>query len=513
MKSFVNIILRLFLFFVLLAAVSYFILDLNNEEKIMGAAFVILLFLLAGLSFGLAGLFRGHVKFLRIRGKTGSAVLFLSSLFLILYISGLSIMNAMLVKEVMGQDFGAKEKAAFLVNGFGQDDYRKGLSAVTYQGLTIYYPADDEETVKEIKNYYPEMKAEADALFGSQRADTLTVVVYDSSETLQSNTYLSDVGGYYKASDDSIHILSSKLKSAWQFEEMFAHEYIHYRTDLFMEANDVPSKTIPQWIYEGVAEAASTWAGYMDIKHNRGMDLSLIETNQQFHQARGGIYNPYLQSYYAVEELLHLHGNGVIANLLLSVKENDFSSAFEKVTGSTMKEFENSYMDRRRRAGSLLEKVAAAQKNDDYLQAEILLKEAVSIAPDSKASESLIHVYIKQQKFNDAIDRLQKNMTDDSAPDQSDMLLLSELLLLENPQLALEYAEKAERQANKRSSSGGHFEKFANALRKINSDDPLEGYIMLFSEDLLGYDEIKNPIYEKVKSSYSGDNRLISLRQ
>ncbi len=508
MKTIINIILRLFLFFVFLAAVSYFILNLNKEMNIAGTALLIILFLFVGLAFGFAGLMKGHIKLFRIKGRTGAAALFLGSLFLILYVGGLAALNVMLVGEITGKDFGAKEKAAFLVEGFSQDDYRKGLAAVTYEGLTIHYPAQDEENITEIKDLYPKMKAEADALFGVQRADALTVVVYDSWESLQSNTYLSDVGGYYKASDDSIHILSSKLNSAWQFEEMFAHEYIHYRTDLFMEANDVPSHKIPQWVYEGIAESASTWSGYMDIKHKRGMDLSLIETNQQFHQARGGIYNPYLQSYYAVEELLFQHGNDIMANLLLSAKNKDFGPAFEKVTGITLKEFGNSYMDRRRHAGNLLEKVVEAQKNKDFHQAELLLKEVIDIAPDSMASQSLPHVYIKQHKFAEAIDRIQKNMRADSEPAQSNLLLLSELFLLENPQLALEYAEKAEKLASKKGVPGGHSQKFATALQKINSDDPLEGYVMLFSEDLLSYDEVQDQLYAKVAAAYSLDHRI-----
>ncbi len=439
LKSFIIILLSL----LASGMITVSVFSQNGEWGLLtGLGFVVILLVL--LLTSLVGLIRGRIAFLRIKGRWGAFWLGLASILFMVYAAGVVIVNIILVEELLGQGTGAREKAAFLYSQLSPDAYAETLIATEYKEMTIHYPAGDEETVKKIKQLYPKAKEKADIVFGSGTADAFKVIVYNSRDAMDASSGNPDFGGFYSPDDKSLHVLSTAVKNGWGFEKTFFHEYAHFRMFEYIERYDVNIRTIPQWFTEGVAEVVALWDIMRDLPAGEEADLSRLDSSMDFHAARKEGIDTYVQSCFAVQELVYSHGETVITAILEAAGGQEFEKAFENVHGKTLNDFQSDYLDRVRQISNLMNEYYEERGQKKFKRAEEVLTEMQGLAPQHPfAAGELPLIYIKQKKFEQAVEQMEENIKSVDGPYAHEFNMLAELYLLFDPEQALEYAQRA----------------------------------------------------------------------
>ncbi|WP_456278742.1 tetratricopeptide repeat protein [Bacillus sp. AK128] len=449
----------------------------------------------------------GKCSFLFWKGRAGSLLVMMLTVFFFLYTTVLVLINTYIEIEHKAANLGLVGKTRIAVNLFIPLGYMDDLKKEQFREITFQYQAGDEETVQFIKALYPKTREKVETYLGDFSYEPLTIFIYPDIHTLAKYTSLEEIGGYYQRSNRSIHVVSKKQYSAdYQYEELIKHEYTHYAYDMFLKQNNISSFNIPLWFTEGIANLVAK-DGQVDISFTK-TSFRELDTSTNFHQARKD-YDPYLQSYFAVRELVLEHGPQVLQNLLLQSKHQDFYEGFTAVTGLTIVEFEETFMNRKEKVQSLQEASFAASQTKDYAEAERLILEAYSL--DSEILDQydfLPHLYIKQRKFDDAIQLLEK-IKDHDYSGVRNYRLLSELYLLKDIDKALEYAGIYEQGVN---GGGEYGMKWLQALSQLEGYQNPEGYITLLESDLMTYHEIKIDLLALLIRNHPNDSQLKQLQ-
>lgn len=504
MGKLLKIVLVLGFFFIFAGVV--FILMMAQKSIVgivVGLGLDILLIILLGI--GVYGIMRGKITFLQIKSRLGAIGFFFISVMFLCYVNGLSILNLILEKEADGM----KAKTLLLANLFLPVGYQGGLQTEKTEGLIVRFPEGERGTIAKLNSYYPSAKDEMDQMFGEAQLEPLAIIIYDKKQGMGNKQFFESNDGFYQSNNQSIHLLSPKLLGDDQFQSLFFHEYTHHRTHQFLKQNGISEGEIPAWFHEGISEFVRYSDTYADMVPKKIIDFRKMDKNADFKQAKQGDYDPYLQSYLAVKELVLEQGSQAIPELLLAAKEFTFYDAFQKITGKNIELFQSSLLDRRKKIDRLLKQGVEAEKVGDFKKAESVYLEIMKLDPDSNLTAgSLPNIYIKQGKFEEAIQSIKK----EGNLQVWQLHLLSELYLLSNPQESVIYAEQAEQLVIKNDGGGDHvYEKFAEVIRKINSDDPVTGYEQLFKKDLLNYKEIRAELYRKLLKQFPDDKRVKNI--
>lgn len=140
--------------------------------------------------------------------------------------------------------------ATDLVNERTLNPINMELLSENFKGMEIKFEKEDRASVETIKTIYPKVKEELDKLYGSN-SDKLTVIVYTNEEDIQDASSSEKLSGYYLPFNDSMHLMSEKLLPGYKFEELFDHEYSHYRTDRFLEEHGISVERYPLGLMKG----------------------------------------------------------------------------------------------------------------------------------------------------------------------------------------------------------------------------------------------------------------------
>jgi hypothetical protein len=506
MKVFLRIII-VFSIILIFAALLYFvILSPTNEIAIPLASIitVLLIFLILGSIYGMI---TGNIKILKIKKRKGALLLFTVSIFFLFYVSALGVLSIILEKESKKDIPSLKDSVLTVANLFIPIGYKKGLLSENFEGITFRFPKGDETSIQTIKKLYPGAKKELNKLYGKNPSEHLTIMIYETADELNSFSKIENLSGYYVSSNCSIHMISSKQMSPAAFQDSFFHEYTHYRTDQFLKQQHIFSGNIPQWFNEGVSQFEMDLHTDVDLDLKKVINFTNITTNTDFHAAIGDGYDPYLQSYFAVKELVLEHGTAVIPNLIKAAKNKTFYKGFKQITGDKIDEFQKTLLNRRERVKELYKQADEAQKKKQYKKAENLYLEITHLDPySSSAVEMLPNLYIKQSEFEKAKNQLEEK----NEPDVWELQILSELALLTDPQESLKYAVKADKM--NQVNTGGKYNKsdLTDAVKEVIKE-PVEGYMLLFKKDLISYKELRLALYKKLKVLYPNDRRIQSL--
>jgi tetratricopeptide (TPR) repeat protein len=504
MKTLLKVILSVLVFLIIFLTLIPLFLLLSVKQgvalglSISGAALGLIFYSIYGLILG-----KTHMSY--FKGRPGTLGLLFISIFLIPYSMSLAAINDIIEEDFKAGNPSFSEKARMLAN-FVPVGYMEDLKEVKFNEVTIRYPEGKEDTVQMIKDIYPEALAENEKYFGSIPLEPLTIFIYPSEEFLTKYTSLEGIGGYYKDGNASIHMLSAEqYKAENQFLEMFRHEFAHYITFMFLEHHDIKKDNVPNWFIEGIAGIIGK-DGMVDIAIET-ISFNQMDSSSDFHDARND-HEPYLQSYYAVRELVIEHGDEVISNLIKASAETDFYDGFHQVVGLTIDEFEDILMVRKQRIEELINLAGEAEKNKNYVKAESLFLEAIEMEPDNFLIYGMLpHNYIKQQKFNDAVSLIENKLLK-LDPYYNYYQLLSELYLLKDLNQSLAYAEKFEENTG---NGGDYSDRWLEAIGKLNSERSPESYIKLLEDDLINYNEIKRELYKKISLEFPNDTRLREL--
>jgi hypothetical protein len=480
----------------LLSLIPLFLLMEGKQGFIFG--------LFAGIAYmglfcyGIFGLIVGKIRFFPFKGRLGALCLgFISILFLV-YTSGLTLINIFIEEEYKNPGF--TEKARIVANKFVPLGYMEDLKEEKFNEITIRYPAGTEDTVQQIKQLYPDVLEENQNYFGEVPLEPLTIFVYPSRESMIKYASLDDIGGYYQHSNQSIHLLSMEQYDAtYRFIDVMRHEITHYMTNMFVNLHEIDDYKIPLWFHEGIAEVVG-YDAWKDIDFE-AIDFQEMDTHNDFQRARKN-NEPYIQSYYAVRELVLAHGDGIISELLLATQKAGFYDGFQTVTGMTIEEFENTFMNRKERVLELSDIAYDAAHQKNYEKAEALFLEIMEL-DQGYGYGILPYIYIKQLKVDEAIKILEENLPPHGSG--GNYKLLSELYLMKDIDVSLKYANQY---ADSISKVGDFSERWLEALNKLKSEQKIEGYIELLQGELIFYHEIKREIYKQLRRDYPDDPRV-----
>ncbi|KAA0542927.1 hypothetical protein FZW96_21135 [Bacillus sp. BGMRC 2118] len=377
-----------------------------------------------------------------------------------------------------------------------------------FKGISIKYEKDDVSSLKILKEIYPNVKKKLDELYGDNASDNFKIIIYGNEKDFNNASYYENLGGFYVPDENSIHIKSAKLMPKYKYEDLIVHEYTHYRTTKYLKEKGITEDEIPQWFNEGVSEVMANQNTYIDIDLIEVMEFKELDTTSKFYEGRDGDFDPYLQSYFGVKELVSMYGEDVIPEILLSSKDRSFYEAFQDITGTNIDKVLTSYLIRRAEVKDLIKQADDYYRNKDFKRAQETFLEVIQLEPfNNYAKQSLPHLLIKQGEFSEALNLLKEKQD----LDVSDLQVLSELSLLDNMLDSIEYSEMLEEKIRINNEDKNYKSPLGEALRE-NTSDPVNMYIKLFEEDLITYEEIRSELKLKLKNMYPNDQRLQSIK-
>lgn len=424
--------------------------------------------------------------------------LFKRMLFVILIIS-VFVVTRLLIQDV-------KPLFKNLVDEAIANPLDKDFLTEEFEGLTIKYEKDDYASVETIKKLYPGAKEELDRLYGNNK-DVLTLVLYKDQEEFKEAADSETIGGYYTSINNSIHMLSEKLVPKYEFEELFLHEYTHYRTNSYLVKHKISHESLPQWFNEGISEMIANRDANVNLPLEETIDFKELENNTDYNKDRKGNVDPYLQSFFTVNELVLQFGSEIISEVLLALRESDLSKVLYAVAGTNADELLTKYLERRENVKELVEQARAYEVNGDYGKALDVYQEILLLSPNNiDVKISMPHSLIKQSKFTEATTLLKKREN----LEVYELQMLAELTLLSDLNDSLNYTEMSEGKIKTKIADDSFTSSFGDAIRN-NLDDPVSTYLQLFKEDLITYQEIESQIKVNLKKMYPNDTRVQNL--
>jgi hypothetical protein len=376
-----------------------------------------------------------------------------------------------------------------------------------FKGITIKYEKKDESSVNILKELYPNAKEELDNLYGVSSSDKFTIIIYGNEKDFNKVSKYENSGGFYMPINNSIHIKSDKLMPTYKFEDLFVHEYTHYRTSKYLKENGITEDELPQWFNEGISEVMANKDTYVDIDLLKMMKFEDLDTPSKFYEGRNRDFDPYLQSYFAVNEIVNKFGAEIIPDILLTSKNSDFYYAFKETTGTSIDVVLTHYLERREVVKDLIDQAGEYQEDNDYKMVQETLLEILRLEPTNNfANQIMPHILIKQNEFTKALSLLRDN----KELNAGDLQILSELSLLNNLNESQKYTEALEEIIRKNNSDSSYISPLGEVIRK-NLSDPVNGYLIIIEEDLINYEEIKSKLKVNLKQKYPKDPRVQNI--
>jgi hypothetical protein len=504
-------VLKLFLALIILIILSIasFLLIFNfgmNSGALVAILLIFICFLLFCLS--IFGLVIGSLNFIKLRNRTELVGLMILSIFLTLLISAGGFVNAVIEKGLEGTKPGLEEKVRFIASTLFQVPSQKNLVKEEKDGVTYLFPSGNEDQVKNMDALINEELANFDTLFGDVDSTKLQIEMHNDTASLKAPTFMEDARGYYSSVNQTIHL--APLGEDWSYTLL--HEYTHYRIHQFSKIHDLPLTRIPQWFQEGVSEYIGDNDRHFNLKVLKTVDFHLLDSNKGFHQTLNQDFDPYLQSYLAVELLVKEHNLEIIPELLLSETREEFYQNLEEVTKKSVVEFQQSFINDliadREQTNEKFILANKAIEEKQYEQAEIILADIKGNGSkyDIELADSYYHsIYIDQGLYEEATIQLEdKIVRDDDWSKISDLVLLAETYLLVDTQKSLDTIKIVKDEVSDNHFIAQNINQFVEAYQKINSDNALAGYKMLFDEELIRNKKLEEDLYEKLLIEYPG---------
>ncbi|MGG0717192.1 hypothetical protein ABE096_06280 [Robertmurraya massiliosenegalensis] len=393
-----------------------------------------------------------------------------------------------------------------LVNERTLNPINMELLTENIEGMEIKFEKEDRGSVETIKTIYPKAKEELDKLYGGN-SDELTVLMYANEEDFHTASSSEKLSGYYLPLNDSMHLMSETLIPGYKFEDLFNHEYAHYRTDRFLEEHGISVESLPTWFNEGISGLIQYRNTEVDIDLVEKVEFEDLITNTSFHKERDGNADPYLQSYFAVKELVDQFGMAVIPEILVALKDMDLEEALNKIVGMSSANLLSSYLEKRDVITELLNQAEEYQVNGDYKMVQHIYEEVLRLEPNNlSVSRTMPHILVKQSKLSETMTMLKSK----EELEVYDLQMLAEISLLSDLKESLKYTEMSEERIRKNISDSTFTSPFGDAIRQ-NLSDPVKGYLEIINKDLIMYEEIVVQLKVNLKEMYPDDRRVQNL--
>jgi len=308
------------------------------------------------------GIISKRIKINFLQGKFGKVLLVLIVIITCVNIVILTMFN-MALSDVVGKELTASEKLKFYKDSFDRankrnnytekiNSYSESMNNEEFKYITFYFSNKiDKKYVNAAKKFLSKSEDSTEKILGNLEKENLKVILYDNDEEFKQNTDIAyDIYGFYDGIG-TIHLDMSRYEDALQpmyvFEDSFIHEYSHYTLDLYIDKKDL-NHDMPLWFEEGVAEYIKNTGVLVEYPQDSTIKMEkLNKMNTQEDFLRLMIdkdYDPYGQSYYAIDSLIEMKGKDIVTDILKESQQKDFYEAFSICTGMEIEEFQDVFM-------------------------------------------------------------------------------------------------------------------------------------------------------------------------
>lgn len=502
----------IFVLFLIVGYVLIFSLDVV-VSGVVWLLFIILCFLI--FCTGIFGLVMGHLNFIKLRNRFEVTVLMLLSILLGIGLSGVLFINAVLDYEMKDKNYTLEEKTRYLASMVAQVPSQKNMLHENKNGVTYYYAKEQEQFIGIIDTYIQKEKESFDIIFGDGQLEPIMIEIHNDSKVFEANFLLPEhAEGHYNFINKSIHVIANED----YLESLVLHEYTHYRIHQFSKKYNLQSDRLPIWFQEGTGEYFGNKKSFdINLDSLETVDFHLLDSNTSYHETMVGQFNPYEQSFLAVNSLVSNHGVEIIPELMMSKTIDEFYLNLESVTGKSLSEYQETLvsdlLDEQEEIGKQFALAYDAIEDKNYIEAEIILTAIKEIGNENDidhAEHLIVQIYVEQGLYEDVIDLVEVNiMKGNYGSKTNDLLTLTEsYLVLGNLVKAFETIKEVEIDLNKRETSHRYKGKIDSALAayaQINSNNPVPGYKKLIEEELITNEYIEKDLLKQLNAKYPNE--------
>lgn len=469
----------------------------------MAALFCAVLF-----TAGIFGIFNGKVDFFKIRNTAEAVGVMLFAIILFAVISAVTVANSFVEYTIGETNLAHEEKLRLFASTILQVPAQKELLTEEQNGVTFHFIEENQNEIDKMDQLLQEQREELNAFLGTKDSGGLAIEFHEDYESMEDYAGMKDVSGFYNTLNRTIHLVPDDP----QWESVLMHEYTHYQSHLFALENGLSLSHVPHWFEEGIAEyfadADSFW---FDLEGLEIVDFRSLDALDDFDASATEEFDPYAQSYLAVETLVEDHGEKVILELLEAKSVNAFYASMEEKTGQTIEEFQEKFLAEMISEQQELEKTVdllySAMEGEQYAEARSHLETIgqVGDAYDLDAAYwTMSEGYLQHGQYEDALKLMTEKVEQgDAAFLVDDLLFMAEIQLLSDPGKALELAKRAQQEAESAGEMDYYvFEKLIPAYQKINSPNPTGGYKILLDEELVYNGTVLEDLEIQLKKDY-----------
>lgn len=473
--------------------------------------FTLLLFSAAVLGFSLYGIHFGQLEGLRLNSPLEVAGLLIVSVYFSAAIILLTFSNSLMELRDTTMDYSVSDKTTMLFSTFLNNDAAQISSGTTQKNGIIYsFTSSTEDEVEKIDRFLQDEKDRIIDFYGNDNAGNLTIVFHDDFDTLSEASGYEEAMGYYDFYSQEIHIVPDD----YSWDIILLHEYAHHQSHLYAEANGLSPNRLPLWFEEGTADyLAGETSDWYELSEVEIIDFTQLDTDYPFHSSYSRNFDPYVQSFLAVESLVNEYGEELLPTFLEAKMLSEFYGMLEDATGMKLADFQETFLD------DMIEESTAEQEQydaafsaldrGDLAKAQQMIDELMATATEEDLYQLAwmqTDVFLLQDQLDEAIlfmeERLEKGDPDYLI---DDLTTLAELYVLTDPAKSLELIEEADavvQEDEEMDMAYYDLDGYLEAYELISSASPYEGYMILLEEELLYNETIIEKVEEKVATDF-----------
>lgn len=353
----------------MLCAIAIFFINTSisdrYEDIAISVLFIVVLFVAI---IGLIGLIKGNIKILKIKDRLSSFFLLMTSIICFFTVLTLIIFNSTFnetIAALYNQDsitISEKIDALYVIIQNTKSEHKTKQSIVhmetkNYKHIIFYYfPEDrdtDEDLIDKLIGEIAALDKRINSIIPTKYSQPLEVILYNNADKYRSATNtpkgMLRMGVYHNGIIDLVNVRAGGQMvgqgnfSIQNVEDIFIHEYFHYKWNAYLIEHKLDAAHIPRWFEEGLASyfpyALQDAFPILEFK-NFDIKLNDLATFDQWeNHANSAIYD---YAYMAIYYLIDINGEDVVHNILNLLEEGiSFDIAFKTKTGLSVEEFES----------------------------------------------------------------------------------------------------------------------------------------------------------------------------
>ncbi|PXW90983.1 tetratricopeptide repeat protein [Streptohalobacillus salinus] len=210
--------------------------------------------------------------------------------------------------------------------------YKKHIEGST-EGYIYTNIEDTKKIEKEIIDAVSQMDRVASDISLENNKHSFELILYDSVQDFKMQTkgiIPENHRGLAVYDGLVIHMPAENIT-----QDVFSHEYLHFKTHSFSKENNLEFYNYPVWFIEGIAKLSENYFG---IETSPIFLEKVHAFNKMDNKMKYG--TSYLQSHIGILKIIELSGYDSIKNIMLETREKDFYTAFKDEVGISIEELE-----------------------------------------------------------------------------------------------------------------------------------------------------------------------------